>query len=255
MQFTNNFEVSLPPDQAWPILMDIESIVPCMPGAELVEIIDDKTFKGKVAVKLGPVALSFLCNAVFEEVDNTAHTARIKASGADAKGRGNANTTIRFGLQPSAKGSKVIIDTDLTLSGAVAQYGRGVGMIQTVANQIISQFSKNLEAQISQSRQAGELHGAAGAASAGLGDGPIVADGGIAAAGAAGATTIAGGAQAPAATPPAGGIGGMPPGQAPATGPRTPRPPAKPAKPISGFSLIMSSLWSMIRGWFGGSSR
>ncbi|OZI21126.1 hypothetical protein CAL26_27220 [Bordetella genomosp. 9] len=225
MQFSNNFEVSLPPDQAWPILMDIESIVPCMPGAELVEIVDDKTFKGKVAVKLGPVALSFLCNAVFEEVDNTAHTARIKASGADAKGRGNANTTIRFGLQPSAKGSKVIIDTDLTLSGAVAQYGRGVGMIQTVANQIISQFSKNLEAQISQSRQAGELNGAAGAA------------------------------QAAAATPPAGGTGGMPPGLAPATGPRTPRPPAKPAKPISGFSLIMSSLWNMIRGWFGGSSR
>jgi carbon monoxide dehydrogenase subunit G len=214
MQFTNDFEVSLPPDQAWPILMDVERIVPCMPGAELVEIVDDKTFKGKVGVKLGPVALSFLCNAVFEEIDNTAHTARIKANGADAKGRGNANTTIRFGLQPSAKGSKVIIDTDLTLSGAVAQYGRGVGMIQTVANQIISQFAKNLEAQISQSRQAET----------------------------AAATTAAAPRDATGATPAA----------APAA---APRPPVQPAKPISGFSLIMSSLWAMIRGWFGGSSR
>jgi carbon monoxide dehydrogenase subunit G len=217
MQFTNDFEVSLPPDQAWPVLMDVERIVPCMPGAELVEIVDDKTFKGKVGVKLGPVALSFLCNAVFEEIDNTAHTARIKANGSDAKGRGNANTTIRFGLQPSAKGSKVIIDTDLTLSGAVAQYGRGVGMIQTVANQIISQFAKNLEAQISQSRQAETA--AATTATA-----PRDATAG------AGATPAA----APAAAP---------------------RPPVQPAKPISGFSLIMSSLWAMIRGWFGGSSR
>ena len=210
MQFTNDFEVSLPPDQAWPVLMDVERIVPCMPGAELVEIVDDKTFKGKVGVKLGPVALSFLCNAVFEEIDNTAHTARIKANGADAKGRGNANTTIRFGLQPSAKGSKVIIDTDLTLTGAVAQYGRGVGMIQTVASQIISQFAKNLEAQISQSRQAET-------------------------------------AAAPAADT------GAP--QSAATPAAAPRPPVQPAKPISGFSLIMSSLWAMIRGWFGGSSR
>lgn len=215
MQFTNDFEVSLPPDQAWQVLMDVERIVPCMPGAELVEIVDDKTFKGKVSVKLGPVALTFLCNAVFEEVDNAAHTARIKANGADAKGRGNANTTIRFGLQPSAKGSKVIIDTDLTLTGAVAQYGRGVGMIQTVANQIISQFSKNLEAQISQSRQAG-------AAAAGAADG--------------GAAAASGGDAAP-------------------VRPAAPRPPVQPAKPISGFSLILSSLWAMIRGWFGGSSR
>jgi carbon monoxide dehydrogenase subunit G len=220
MQFTNDFEVSLPPDQAWPLLMDIERIVPCMPGAELVEIVDDKTFKGKVAVKLGPVALSFLCNAVFEEVDNTAHTARIKAGGADAKGRGNANTVIEFHLQPCAKGSKVIIDTDLTLSGAVAQYGRGVGMIQTVANQIISQFSKNLEAQISRTRQAEAAVDPAAPAGAG-------------AASAAASGDTAGSAAAA----------------------RTPRPPVQPAKPISGFSLIFSSLWAMIRGWFGGSSR
>ncbi|CAM3344390.1 Carbon monoxide dehydrogenase [Bordetella sputigena] len=246
MQFTNNFEVSLPPDQAWPVLMDIESIVPCMPGAELVEIVDDKSFKGKVAVKLGPVALSFLCNAVFEEVDNTAHTARIKASGADAKGRGNANTTIRFGLQPSAKGSKVIIDTDLTLSGAVAQYGRGVGMIQTVANQIISQFSKNLEAQISHGRQAGESIGSAASA------GNVGA--GVDAGAAAGAGTGATPAPAAGATNGMAGAAGATGGQAP-TGPRTPRPPVQPAKPISGFSLILSSLWAMIRGWFGGSSR
>jgi carbon monoxide dehydrogenase subunit G len=155
MQFTNAFEVSLPPAEAWPLLLDVQGIVPCMPGAELIEMIDDRTFKGKVSVKLGPVALAFVCNAAFEDVDATARRARISANGADSKGRGNAAAAINFRMQPSAIGAKVIIDTELNLSGAVAQYGRGAGMMQSVANQIVSQFAKNLEAHIGHLKQAG----------------------------------------------------------------------------------------------------
>lgn len=148
MQFDNSFEVPLPPDRAWATLMDIERIAPCMPGAQLTEIVDDKTFKGKVSVRLGPVALTFQGQATFEDIDNAARKASVKAQGADAKGRGGAQATVAFHLEPCAAGSKVLIHTDLQLSGSVAQYGRGAGMIQDLASQIIGQFAKNLGNQI-----------------------------------------------------------------------------------------------------------
>ncbi len=148
MEFDNSFEVPLPPAEAWPVLMDIRRIAPCMPGAELTEVVDDKTYKGKIGVRLGPVALTFAGTVMFEEIDNANHRARVKAQGTDAKGRGGANATATFRLEPVATGSKVLVHTDLSLSGAVAQYGRGVGMIQATAAQIINQFANNLKAQL-----------------------------------------------------------------------------------------------------------
>lgn len=148
MEFDNSFEVPLPPAQAWPVLMDIKRIAPCMPGAELTEVVDDKTYKGKIGVRLGPVALTFAGAVAFEEIDNANHSARVKAQGTDAKGRGGANATASFRVEPVASGSKVLVHTDLALSGSVAQYGRGVGMIQATAAQIINQFANNLKAQL-----------------------------------------------------------------------------------------------------------
>jgi carbon monoxide dehydrogenase subunit G len=148
VEFDNSFEVPLPPAQAWPVLMDIKRIAPCMPGAELTEVVDDKTYKGRIGVRLGPVALTFAGTVRFEEIDNTNHRARVKAQGTDAKGRGGANATAAFRVEPAAGGSKVLVHTDLALSGAVAQYGRGVGMIQATAAQIINQFAGNLKAQL-----------------------------------------------------------------------------------------------------------
>lgn len=152
MKFDNTFDVSLPPTEAWAVLMDVERIAPCMPGATLTELIDDKTFKGTVSVRLGPVALTFEGEASFEDVDEAAHTANVIAQGRDPKGRGGANATVVFRLEPSDAGSKVLIETDLTLSGSVAQYGRGVGMIQSVASQLIGQFAKALEEEIAQDK-------------------------------------------------------------------------------------------------------
>src|SRR5579862_10025515 len=148
MEFDNTFEVPLPPAEAWPVLMNIQGIAPCMPGAQLTEVVDDKSYKGNIAVRLGPVALTFAGLVTFEEIDNANHTARVKAQGTDAKGRGSAQAAATFRLEPSASGSKVLVHTDLTLSGAVAQYGRGVGIIQATAAQIMSQFAANLKAQI-----------------------------------------------------------------------------------------------------------
>jgi len=154
VEFDNSFEVPLPPAEAWPVLMDIQRIAPCMPGAELTEVVDDKTYKGRIGVRLGPVALTFAGMVTFEEIDNANHRARVKAQGTDAKGRGGANAAASFRVEPAAGGSKVVVHTDLSLSGAVAQYGRGVGMIQATAAQIINQFAGNLKAQLAAAQPA-----------------------------------------------------------------------------------------------------
>ena len=155
MEIKNNFEVPLPPAEAWSLLMDIPRIVPCMPGAKLVEMVDDRTFKGTVAVKLGPVALIFNGTAQFEQRDDQSHTARAIARGTDTKGRGGANATVTFNLSPSGTGSRVDVVTDVALSGSVAQYGRASGIIQGVATQLINQFATSLRAMLAQSEAAG----------------------------------------------------------------------------------------------------
>jgi hypothetical protein len=145
VEFDNAFDVPVPVDEAWAILMDIERIAPCVPGAELTEVVDENTYKGKISVKLGPVALTFNGQTQFEEKDGAGHRAKLKAQGTDAKGRGGAHANVSFHMEPSDSGTKVIIHTDLQLSGAVAQYGRGVGMVKDLAQQIIAQFAANLE--------------------------------------------------------------------------------------------------------------
>jgi len=152
MEFANWFEVPLPPAEAWPVLLDIERIAPCMPGAELTEVVDHSTFRGNIAIRLGPVALSFAGTIKIDEADEAKHTARISAQGSDAKGRGGVNATSIFRLEPSPAGSRVLVHTNLTLSGSVAQYGRSIGIIQATAAQLISQFAKCLKERLAQLR-------------------------------------------------------------------------------------------------------
>jgi carbon monoxide dehydrogenase subunit G len=148
MQFENTFEIPLPPDQAWPLLLDIRRIAPCMPGAELTEVVDDQTYKGRISVRLGPVALTFAGTVVFEVIDAASRTARVRAQGTDAKGRGGAQATAAFRAEPVPAGTRVLVNTDLTLSGAVAQYGRGAGIVQATAGQLMAQFAEALKAQL-----------------------------------------------------------------------------------------------------------
>src|SRR5262245_59541720 len=151
MEINNTFEVPLPPAQAWKVLMDIPGIAPCMPGAELTGVVDKDTYNGKVSVKLGPVALAFAGQVKFTEIDEMNRKARVKAQGKESKGRGGANATVDFHLQPTAVGSQVVVKTDLSLSGAVAQYGRASGLIQDVASQLIGQFANCLKQKIAAS--------------------------------------------------------------------------------------------------------
>jgi uncharacterized protein len=150
VEFDNSFEVPLPPAQAWKVLNDIQRVAPCMPGAELTEVVDADTYKGRIAVRLGPVALTFAGVVKFEQRDEKLYTARISAQGTDAKGRGGANSVATLRLEPAGGGSKVLVHTNLTLSGSVAQYGRGVGIIQATATQLMNQFAKCLKDKLAQ---------------------------------------------------------------------------------------------------------
>jgi carbon monoxide dehydrogenase subunit G len=218
MEFDNSFDVPLSPAQAWALLMDIPRIAPCMPGAELTEIVDPKNFKGKISVRLGPVALAFAGRVELDSIDDANHSARVKAQGSDAKGRGSANATATFRIEPSDTGSRVLIHTDLMLAGAVAQYGRGVGMIQATAAQIIGQFAGNLRTQFAQQ----EVPAAA----------PAQAE----------------------ATPAPTGIDAARPTVAPPRSPppSVPRPPPPAAKPISGLALLARVLWQQVLTLFTG---
>jgi carbon monoxide dehydrogenase subunit G len=165
MEFDNSFEVPLPADDAWTVLMDIRRIAPCVPGAELTELVDERTCKGRIGVRLGPVALTFAGTVRFEEIDAAGHTARIAAQGTDAKGRGAANAVASFKLEPAGAGTRVLVHTNLALSGLVAQYGRGVGIIQMTAAQIVTQFANNLKAQLAKEKaESTDAPPAAGAA-------------------------------------------------------------------------------------------
>src|SRR5258708_32498661 len=157
MEFDNSFEVPLPPAEAWKVLLDIQRIAPCMPGAELTEVVGKDAYKGKIGVRLGPVALTFAGIVKLEDIDDAQHTARVSAQGTDAKGRGGANAASVFRLEPAGSGSKVLVHTNLTLSGAVAQYGRGVGIIQATAAHHMDQFAKCLEGKLAQDHPAAPL--------------------------------------------------------------------------------------------------
>ena len=152
MEFDNALEVPLPPDEAWAVLLDIRRIAACIPGAELTGVVDARTYQGRVAVRIGPVAMSLVGQARLEEIDPANRKARLKAQGADPKGRGSTDAVIDFRLEPAGNGTRVLIHSDVKLAGSIAQYGRGSGMIESVASQLITQFGSALKAQIEQSR-------------------------------------------------------------------------------------------------------
>jgi len=149
MQIKNSFEVPLGNDETWVVLQDIPLVAPCMPSAEYLGISEDgMTHKIRISVKLGPVALVFAGTAKIEELDTAQKRALVKAQGSDTKGRGGASAVITFTLTPTDSGTRVDVVTDVALSGSVAQYGRGAGIIQGVSTQLVNQFASNLRSLI-----------------------------------------------------------------------------------------------------------
>jgi carbon monoxide dehydrogenase subunit G len=146
VRIESSFEVPVAPERAWDLLMDVPRVIPCMPGATLTETIDDSTWKAKVSVKLGPIALTFDTDVKREEADGAARRARLSTQAREARGRGAAKATIESSLTPLDGGTRVDVATDLQLTGAVAQYGRGI--VQDVAQQMVTSFADCLRAQL-----------------------------------------------------------------------------------------------------------
>ena len=146
MRLENAFEVAAPPERAWGLLMDVPRVIPCMPGTELTETVDDSTWKAKMSVKVGPMSFAFATDVKREETDEAARRARLSARARELRGRGGGQATIESTLVPMDGGTRVQIVTDLALSGAVAQYGRG--MVEDVAAQLTRRFAECLEAQL-----------------------------------------------------------------------------------------------------------
>ena len=141
-KLTNEFTVNRPIEEAWPIITDIERIAPCLPGAQLTEI-EGETFRGVVKIKLGPISSQFKGEANFFEKDDEAHRAVIEASGRDIQGRGNATaqiTAVAESLSPTS--TKVVVTTDLHITGKVAQFGRGI--LGDVSAKLMADFATNL---------------------------------------------------------------------------------------------------------------
>jgi carbon monoxide dehydrogenase subunit G len=153
MKIDNQFEVSLAPADAWPLLMDVPRTAACFPGASQIESAGADHYKGRVTVKLGPLTMVFAGNLRIEARDEAALSATVKGHWSETRGRGNAITTTRFALHPSGEGTRVSVHSELQLAGQVAQYGRGAGMISAISAQLIADFARNLQARIDAARQ------------------------------------------------------------------------------------------------------
>ncbi|WP_326732216.1 SRPBCC family protein [Streptomyces phaeochromogenes] len=153
MDFTNEFRVNLPPDQAWSLLTDVEGIAPCMPGAQLTGV-DGDTYNGVVKVKVGPMTVQYKGVVSFEEKDDEARTAVLHARGRDTRGQGNADARVTARLVPDGDGTRVTVDTHLTITGRIAQFGRGV--IEEVSGKLLAQFVDNLEGQLATEKEQAE---------------------------------------------------------------------------------------------------
>jgi carbon monoxide dehydrogenase subunit G len=172
MELTNDFRVGVPVERAWDVLTDVELIAPCMPGAQLQEIEGDE-FRGVVKVKVGPITAQYKGKATFVERDDAGHKAVLRAEGRDTRGQGNASATITAQLTPDGEGTAVSVVTDLTVTGRVAQFGRGV--MADVSTKLLGQFADCLEAKLvsgdvsAGSAPSGASPGGGAAASAGAG--------------------------------------------------------------------------------------
>ena len=142
MELNHEFNVNVPAEQAWSVLTNVEMIAPCLPGAQLQEVEGD-TYRGVVKIKVGPIVAQFKGQAVFAERDDVNKKAVLKAEGRDTGGKGNANATITAQLtQISDSVTKVNVDTDLAITGKVAQFGRGA--LADVSDKLLAQFAASL---------------------------------------------------------------------------------------------------------------
>ena len=146
MELEHSFTIPVPPEQAWQVLLDVEQVAPCMPGAT-VDAVDGDEIKGRIKVKVGPVSLTYAGTAHFTERDEQARSVTLEASGKETRGSGTAAATVRSTLQGEGDGqTRVVVHTTMSVTGRPAQFGRGV--MTEVGGRIIEKFATNLAAQL-----------------------------------------------------------------------------------------------------------
>jgi len=212
MRIENTVEVDAPLDRVWALVNDIPRVAPCMPGAALTGVHDDDTYEGTVAVKLGPLRMSYKGKVVVEGVDEANHSARLAATGKDVKGAGTAKASVETRLEAVGDNhTRLLVTSDVQLTGKVASFGRG-GAINDVATRLFGQFADCLRATLEAEAAPAGTSTTAGVGTAVPADGPaaMAAGGATTTAPADVGTAIPGGGMAAAGTSPSAAAG--PPG-------------------------------------------
>ena len=146
MQLENSFQVSAPPDKVFAYLLDINKVVGCVPGAELTEVVDESTFKGKVKVKVGPITVAYSGTARIAERDESERMATLSAEGRETTGPGSARASAQMRVQTAGENSLVTITTEYHVAGRVAQFGRGV--MEDVSRRLIQEMAACIQANV-----------------------------------------------------------------------------------------------------------
>jgi carbon monoxide dehydrogenase subunit G len=147
VKLEQSFEVHAPVDRVWETLIDVERVAPCLPGAEVTEAGDDGTYRGTFSVRLGPTTAAYRGELHMQEVDESARRVVMSASGQDKRGQGSAKATIVSTMQEEGEATRVAVETDLTITGRLARFGRG-GMIQDISNRLLKDFAACLQQRI-----------------------------------------------------------------------------------------------------------
>ncbi len=158
MKINNEFTVGVPVEEAWETMLNLERIAPCLPGAA-IQGSEGEEYQGTMKVKIGPITANYKGTAKFEETDEENRRAVLKATGRDARGQGTASATIVSTLQEEGDDTRVMVETDMKLTGRAAQFGRGIA--QDVATRMLEQFAECLEREISGGGAAREAPSAA----------------------------------------------------------------------------------------------
>lgn len=161
MKLENSFSVPASPDRSLAFLLDVERVTPCLPGAAITETVDDRTWKGEISVKLGPVSMSFAGTLVLDDADRENRRVVLRAQGLEIRGKGSATVTVTSTLEPEGDGTRVSVVTDLGISGAVAQYARG--MVGVVSQRFTDSFASCLSRKLALEDGGGEGGDAAAA--------------------------------------------------------------------------------------------
>jgi carbon monoxide dehydrogenase subunit G len=165
MQLENSFTVGAPPDRVFAYLLDVNKIVGCVPGAELSEVVDTSTFKGKVKIKVGPITVAYNGTARIVDRDESARAATLEADGRETTGPGSARAKARMTVDAEGAGSVVKIVTDYSVAGRVAQFGRGV--MEDVSRRIVNDMAACIKANVEAAEPGPASSQAAGAAGPG----------------------------------------------------------------------------------------